>query len=56
MAAKMAAILDFTKNSNFPGKYENCKYLLVELYNVIELNIVLLLVAFCMIFFFTEKW
>ena len=53
MAAKMAAILDFTKNSNLPGKCENCKYILLELYNVIELNIVLLLVAFYM--FFIEK-
>ena len=50
MAAKMAAILDFTKNSNLPGKFENCKYFLLELYNVIELNILLLLVAFYMFF------
>ena len=42
----MAAILDFTKNSNLSGKCENCKYVLLELYNVIELNILLLLVAF----------
>ena len=46
MAAKMAAILDFTKNSNLAGKFENCKYFLLELYSVIELNILLLLVAF----------
>ena len=45
-SSKMAAILDFTKNSNLPGKCENCKYVLLELYNVIELNILLLLVAF----------
>ena len=50
MASKMAAILDFTKNSNLPGKCENCKYVLLELYNVIELNILLLLVAFYMFF------
>ena len=54
MAAKMGAISDFTKNSNLPGKFENCKYFLLELYNVIELNILLLLLAFCM-FFFIEK-
>ena len=52
-SSKMAAILDFTKNSNFPGKGENCQYFLLELYNVIELNILLLLVAFYM--FFIEK-
>ena len=50
MAAKMAANLDFTKNSNLPGKCENCTYFLLELYNVIELNILVLLVAFCMFF------
>ena len=44
MAVKMAAILDFTKNSNLPGKCENCKYFFLELYNVIELNILLLVV------------
>ena len=44
----MAAILDFTKNSNLRGKCENCKYVFLELYNVIELNIVLLLVVFYM--------
>ena len=54
MAAKMAAILDFTKNSNLPGKCENCKYVLLELYNVIELNILLLLVAFYMFFGLTS--
>ena len=26
MAGKIAVILDFTKNSNLPGKCENCKY------------------------------
>ena len=51
MATKMAAILDFTKNSNLPGKCENCKYFLLQLYNVIELIILLLLVAFSMSFF-----
>ena len=50
MAAKMAANLDFTKNSNLPGKCENCKYFLLESYNVIELNILVLLVAFYMFF------
>ena len=50
MAAKMAAILDFTKNSNLARKCENCKYVLLELYNVIELNILLFLVAFYMFF------
>ena len=54
MAAKMAAILDFTENSNLPAKCENCKYLLLELFNVIELNILLLLVAFY-VFFFSLK-
>ena len=49
MAAKMAAILDFTKNSNLPGKGDNCIYFLLELYNVIEFDIFLLLVAFYMI-------
>ena len=51
---KIAAILDFTKNSNLPGKYENCKYVLLELYNVIELNILLLLEAFYV--FCTKTW
>ena len=46
MASKMAAILGFTKNSNLPGKCENCKYFLLELYNVIAFNILLLLGAF----------
>ena len=53
-SAKMAAILDFTKNSNLPGNCENCKYFFLALYNLIELNILLLLVAFCM--FFIQKW
>ena len=53
MAAKMAAILDFTNNSNLPGKCENCKYFFLELYNVIELNILLLLQHF--MFFFHLK-
>ena len=53
MAAKMAAILDFTNNSNLPGKCENCKYFFPELYNVIELNILLLLQHF--MFFFSLK-
>ena len=35
VAAKMAANLDFTKNSNLPGKCKNCKYFLLELYNEI---------------------
>ena len=30
-SSKMAAILDFTKNSTLSGKYGNCKYFLVEL-------------------------
>ena len=46
MAAKMAAILDFTKNSNLSGKLVNSKYFLVELYNMIQLKILLLLVVF----------
>ena len=50
MSSKMAAILDFTKNSNLPGKRANCKYVFLELYNVIELNILLLLVAFYLFF------
>ena len=50
-STKMAANLDFTKNSNLPGKCENCKYFILELYNVIELNILVLLVAFYMFFF-----
>ena len=54
MSSKMAAILDFTNNSNLPGKRANCKYVFLELYNVIELNILLLLVAFYL-FFFIEK-
>ena len=43
---QMANILDFTKNSNLPGKLENWEYFLLDLYNVIELNILLLLLAF----------
>ena len=31
MAAHMAVILDFTKNSNLSGKPRNCKYFLLEL-------------------------
>ena len=50
MATEMAAILDFTKDSKLPGKCKNCKYFLLELYNVIELNIWLLLVAFYVLF------
>ena len=45
---KMAAILDFTKNSNLSEKYGN-----IVCY-VIWLNILLLFVTFHM-FFFTEK-
>ena len=55
MAAKMAAILDFTKNANLPGNAKIANIFLLELYNVIELNILLLLVTFY-VFFFTEKW
>ena len=55
MAAKMAANLDFTQNSNLPGKCENFKYFLLECYSVIELNILVLLVALYMFFFFHRK-
>ena len=48
MATKMAAILDFTKNSNLSEKCESCKHILQ---NVIYLNILLLLVAFFAGFF-----
>ena len=55
MATKMAAILDFTKNSNLSEKCESCKHILQ---NVIYLNILLLLVAFFagfFNFFFNDK-
>ena len=55
MAAKMAAIMDFTKNSNLPGKclMQICFARFVQC--EIELNILLLLVAFYVFFFFTKK-
>ena len=43
MAAKVAAILDFTKISNLLGKLGNCK---LSCKNMIQLNILRLLVAF----------
>ena len=52
-SSKMAAILDFTESSDFSTKLENCKYFLLELKNMIQLNILLLFVTFQM--FFTPK-
>ena len=50
MAAKMTAILDFNKKLKFAGKMRKLQICLLELCNVIELNILMLLVAFYMFF------
>ena len=46
MAAKVAAILDFTKDSNLLGKLGMYKHFFTIAVNIIQLNILLLLVWF----------
>ena len=55
MAAKMVAIMDFTKNSNLPGKCENC---IVFFPRVVQCDIIRHFSAFGSIlcfFFFHRK-
>ena len=46
IAAKMAAILDFTKSSKFSGKLGNCKYVFDRVVKYDTIKLLLLLVAF----------
>ena len=42
----MAAFWDFTKSPYLSGKLGNCKYISLEMRNMIQLNILPLLAAF----------